>query len=110
MEFSRPEYWSGGPIPSPGDLPNPGIKLESLVLQTESLPTELSGKPRLKLSSTQCVSADTTIINNHHPHQTLFSNVWHQLGTQSCVSHCLQGRKKKKKKLFKINVPTNHEH
>ena len=26
MEFSRPEYWSGEPIPSPGDLPNPGIK------------------------------------------------------------------------------------
>ena len=25
MEFSRPEYWSGQPFPSPGDLPNPGI-------------------------------------------------------------------------------------
>jgi len=24
MEFSRPEYWSGYPFPSPGDLPNPG--------------------------------------------------------------------------------------
>ena len=28
MEFSRPEYWSGWPFPSPGDLPNPGIKLD----------------------------------------------------------------------------------
>ena len=27
MEFSRPEYWSGWPFPSPGDLPNPGVKL-----------------------------------------------------------------------------------
>ena len=25
MEFSRPEYWSGQPFPSPGDLPNPGV-------------------------------------------------------------------------------------
>ena len=26
MEFSRPEYWSGEPFPSPGDLPNPGLR------------------------------------------------------------------------------------
>ena len=26
MEFSRQEYWSGLPFPSPGDLPNPGLK------------------------------------------------------------------------------------
>ena len=29
MEFSRPEYWSGYPFPSPGDLPNPGIEPRS---------------------------------------------------------------------------------
>ena len=29
MEFSRQEYWSGLPFPSPGDLPNPGIKPRS---------------------------------------------------------------------------------
>ena len=40
------EYWSGQPIASPGDLPNPGVKLGSLGLQADSLPTELSGKPR----------------------------------------------------------------
>ena len=33
------------PIPSPGDLPNPGIKPGSPTLQVDSLPTELSGKP-----------------------------------------------------------------
>ena len=44
MKFSRPEYWSGLPFPSPGDLPNPGIKPGSPVLQADSLPTELSGK------------------------------------------------------------------
>ena len=45
MEFSRPEYWSGQPTPSPADLPNPGIKLGSPTLQADSLPAELSGKP-----------------------------------------------------------------
>ena len=29
MEFSRQEYWGGLPLPPPGDLPDPGIKLES---------------------------------------------------------------------------------
>ena len=30
MGFSRQEHWSGLPFPSPGDLPDPGIKLASL--------------------------------------------------------------------------------
>ena len=40
MEFSRPEYWSGWPFPSPGDLPNPGIEPRSPALQADSLPAE----------------------------------------------------------------------
>ena len=43
MEFSRQEYWSGLPFPPPEDLPNPGIKLGSSLLQADSLPTEPSG-------------------------------------------------------------------
>ena len=43
MGFSRPEYWSGLPFPSPGDLPNPEIKLGSPALQADSLPAELPG-------------------------------------------------------------------
>ena len=39
-EFSRPEYWSGKPIPSLGDIPNPGIKPRSPSLQGDSLPSE----------------------------------------------------------------------
>ena len=35
MEFSRQEYWSGLPFPSPGDLPDPGIKHRSLTLQVD---------------------------------------------------------------------------
>ena len=46
MDFARPEYWSGSPFPSPGDLPNPGIELECPAVQVDALPTELSGKPK----------------------------------------------------------------
>ena len=46
MEFSRPEYWSGQPLPSPGDLPNPGIKPRSPALQVDSLPAEPQGKTK----------------------------------------------------------------
>ena len=46
MEFSRPEYWSGQPFPSPGDLPNPGIETRSPALQAESLPAEPQRKPK----------------------------------------------------------------
>ena len=35
MEFSRQEYWSGLPFPSPSDLPNPGIKPWSPTLQAD---------------------------------------------------------------------------
>ena len=46
MEFSRPEYWSGQPFPSPGDLPNPRIEPRSPILQTDSLPAEPQEKPK----------------------------------------------------------------
>ena len=42
MGFSRQEYWSGLPFPSPGDLPDPGIEARSPTLLAVSLPTELS--------------------------------------------------------------------
>ena len=37
MRFPRQEYWSGLPFPSPGDLPNPEIKLQSPAVQANSL-------------------------------------------------------------------------
>jgi len=40
MEFSRQEYWSGLPFPSPGDLPDTGIKPGSPALQADYLPSE----------------------------------------------------------------------
>ena len=44
LEFSRQEYWSGLPFPSPGDLPNPGFELRSPTLQADSLSAEPQGK------------------------------------------------------------------
>ena len=41
MEFSRQEYWSELPFPSPRNLTHPGIKPRSPALQADSLPTEL---------------------------------------------------------------------
>ena len=45
MKFSRQEYWSGLPFPSPGDLPDPGIETRSPALQADALSSELLGKP-----------------------------------------------------------------
>ena len=46
MGFSRQEYWSGLPLPSPGDLPDPGVEPRSPTLQADALPSEPPGKPR----------------------------------------------------------------
>ena len=48
MGFSRQEYWSGLPFPSPGDLPNPGIEPGSPALQADALSSEPPGKPLFK--------------------------------------------------------------
>ena len=50
MGFSRQEYWSGLPFPSPGHLPNPGIKPGSPTLEADALTSEPPGKPKQMLS------------------------------------------------------------
>ena len=45
MGFSRQEYWSGLPFPSPGDPPDPGIKPRSPALEADALTSEPPGKP-----------------------------------------------------------------
>ena len=57
MEFSRQEYWSGLPFPSPGDLPNPGIKARSPALQADALPSEPQGS----------LSAQSNVMYLNHP-------------------------------------------
>ena len=44
MKFSRQEYWNGLPFPSPGDVPDPGIKLVSSALAGRFFTTEPPGK------------------------------------------------------------------
>ena len=46
MECPRQEYWSGLSFPSPGDFPDPGVKLTSLV---NSLPLSHQGSPSVML-------------------------------------------------------------
>ena len=49
MEFSKQEYWSELPFPSPEDIPNPGIEPGSPALQAgDALPSEPPGKPLKK--------------------------------------------------------------
>ena len=53
MGFSRQEYWSGLPFPSPGDLPNPGIEPGSPALEIDPLTSEPPGKPKSLLFGEQ---------------------------------------------------------
>ena len=61
-EILQQEYWSGLPCPSPGELPNPGIKSGSPALQADSLPSEPPRKPykynyvHIQLTLEQCRS------------------------------------------------------
>ena len=63
MGFSRQEYWSGLPFPSPGDLPNPGIEPGFPALRADFKLSEPPGKPWYVLESLQ----------NHHP---LLPQLW----------------------------------
>ena len=57
MGFSRQEYWSGLPFPSPGDLPDPGIKPRSPTLEADALTSEPPGILNEVLSSLQIHSS-----------------------------------------------------
>ena len=51
MRFPRQEYWSDLPFPSPGDVPDPWIKLVSPALAGRFFTTEPPGKPQLYINS-----------------------------------------------------------
>ena len=55
MGFSRQEYWSGLPFPSPGDLPNPGIEPGSPALKADTLISEPPGKQFILMCVCVCV-------------------------------------------------------
>ena len=58
MEFSRQEYWSGLPFPSPGELPNPGIEPGSPALQAGALPSE----PLVQLATQNSSTAPQSLM------------------------------------------------
>ena len=54
MGFSRQEYWSGLPLPSPGDFPNPRTKPRSPALEADALTSEPPGKPKKEPCHPHC--------------------------------------------------------
>ena len=59
VEFSTPEYWSGEPFPSPGDLPNPEIEPGSPVLQADSYHLSHHGNPAAAAAAKSLQSCPT---------------------------------------------------
>ena len=73
---SRPQYWSGLPCPPPGDLPNPGIKPRSPILQTDSLSSELPGNPDFTYTWNLKHHTNELIYEAETDSQTLRTDLW----------------------------------
>ena len=81
MGFSRQEYWSGMPFPSPGDLPDSGIKPRSPALQADALTSEPPGRHNVQTVRPTHFSCSVlgTLIN---PHQSRYrATQCHQKGS-----------------------------
>ena len=78
MGFPRQEYWNGVPCPSPGDLPDPGIKPVSPALLADSLPSEPQGKPYKGIYTCKNPVSSTPDICTHHRMHVILqkSNLW----------------------------------
>ena len=63
--FSRREYWSGLPFPSPWTITEPGIETGSPMLQTKSLPSEPPRKPGVNLNISDCKVYGISRIKPH---------------------------------------------
>ena len=64
MGFPRQEYWSVLPFPSPGDLPDPGIKPASPAWQVDSLQPEPQGKPHELNNSSYADVPGGSVVKN----------------------------------------------
>ena len=115
VEFSRPEYWCGQPFLSPGDLPKPGIEPGSPALQADSLPTELSGKPRYTLLNIKRIINKDLLFSpaNSAQYSAIYrKRIWKKIYvyieltqfvvclklTQHCKSNILKHKKRQRKK------------
>ena len=63
IRFSRQEHWSGLPFPSPGDLPDPGVKPGCPALQADSLLSEPPGKPILIAAAAKSLQSCPTLCD-----------------------------------------------
>ena len=99
MEFSRQEYCSGLPFPSPGDLPNPGLESGSPALQADSLPSELPVCLVAQLCPTFCypmdcsppgssVCRDSPGRNTGVGYHALLQGILPTQGSNPGLSHC----------------------
>ena len=88
MEFSRPEYWNGYPLPSPGDLPSPEIKPRSPTLQADSLPLTHLGSPWSRVDRVGKLFTYTWIFFDKY--NEIFKNIFDSL--KKCAEE-LHGQK-----------------
>ena len=79
MRFSRQEYWSGLPFPSPGHLPYPGIEPWFSTLQADSLPSEPIGEARKWVNQFSSVAHSCPTLCDPMNHSTPGLPVHHQL-------------------------------
>ena len=84
MGFSKQEYWSGLPFPSPGDLPDPGIEPGSPAPQADALPSGPPGKPKYlhSIYSTAHVTVVTLKMLIHELFRTIQGSGWRSYGAE----------------------------
>ena len=75
-EFLRQGYWSGLPLHSPGDLPNPGNEPGSPALQAESLLSELPGEPNLNIKMSSEQLNQVPFWKEKNKNKNMQSNSW----------------------------------
>ena len=78
MGFSRQEYWSGLPFPSPGGRPYPGIEPRSPALQADALTFEPPGKPLtfkvfLQITAAKCAVLSCSVVSDSLQSHELYS-------------------------------------
>ena len=79
-EFSRQEYWSGLPFPSPRDLPNSGIKPGSPALQADASPSEPPGKLKNAVDKVRCLDGRRVVTCERRG----WKRTWGALKGSSC--------------------------
>ena len=85
MGFSRQEYWSGLPFPSPGDLPNPGIEPRSPALQADSTIWDYFTTSKIILPLSITSFCEKVFILTQSKFKRIDSTVYHIGSPSSCV-------------------------